>query len=209
MDALTLKEMEAIRHIRNWIAHRGRTPSLRELSGDLGYKSPKSAQDILEQLIEKKIIKKYESGGYLLLRDPDLDPANVQTVTVPIVGSVAAGTPILAEENIEGFLSVSTSLAKPGSKYYLLRIKGDSMDKVGINDKDFVLIKQQPTANPGEKVVALIDNEATVKEYHPQRDVVILKPRSSNSENKPIILHSDFSIQGVVKAVFPKEMLTA
>jgi repressor LexA len=203
MDELTNKQVEAVRHIRNWIANRGSTPSVRDLMGALGYKSPRSAQDILGQLAEKGIIKKFESGEYQLLRDPDIGQAHIQTVNVPIVGTVAAGTPILAEENIEGFVPISVSLAKPGSSYYLLRVAGDSMNEVGINDKDFVLVRQQPVAEPGEQVVALIDDEATVKEYHPKDDVVILKPRSTNPDNKPIILDRDFQIQGVVVAAVP------
>lgn len=198
MERVTNRELEAVRHIRNWIARRSRTPSVRELMGAMGYKSPRSAQDILEQLARKGIIKKFSAGDYQLLHDPDLGRAHVQTVSVPVVGTVAAGTPILAEENIEGFLPISTSLAKPGGKYFLLRAKGDSMDKAGIKDGDFVLVRQQAAADPGERVVALIDDEATIKEYHPQKNVVILKPRSRNLENKPIIVDQDFQIQGVV-----------
>lgn len=203
MDKLTIKQAEAARHIRNWIVHRGRTPSVRDLMAALGYKSPRSAQDILEQLAAKGIIKKFESGDYQLLRDPDLGPAHNQTVNIPIVGLVAAGTPILAEENIEGFVPISTSLAKPGGQYYLLRVQGDSMDEVGINNNDFVLVRQQLVADPGEQVVALIDGEATIKEYHPQEDIVVLKPRSTNPDNKPIILDHDFQIQGIVVASIP------
>src|SRR5271170_3213707 len=118
MENFSHKQLDAIRHIRNWIAHRGRTPSVRELMGTLGYKSPRSAQDILEQLAKKGIIKKFDSGEYQLLRDPDLGQAHTQTVNIPVVGTVAAGTPILAEENIEGFVPISISLAKPGSSYF-------------------------------------------------------------------------------------------
>lgn len=203
MENLSNKQTEAIRHIRNWIAHRGRTPSIRELMGNLGYKSPRSAQDILGQLAEKSIIKKFDDGGYQLLRDPDLGKMHGQTVNVPIVGTVAAGTPILAEENVEGFVPISTTLAKPGGSYFLLRVRGDSMDEAGITDGNFVLVRQQPVADPGEQVVALIDDEATVKEYYPQKDVVVLKPRSTNPDNKPIILDHDFQIQGVVVASVP------
>lgn len=203
MDELTIKQAEAARHIRNWIAHRGRTPSVRDLMAALGYKSPRSAQDILEQLAAKGIIKKFESGDYQLLRDPDLGRSHIQTVNIPVVGTVAAGTPILAEENIEGFVPISTSLAKPGAKYFLLRVNGDSMDEVGINGGDFVLVRQQPVADPGDQVVALIDDEATIKEYHPQEKVTVLKPRSANPNNKPIILDRDFQIQGIVIASVP------
>jgi repressor LexA len=203
MEQLTNKQAEAVRHIRNWIAHRGRTPSIRELMGNLGYKSPRSAQDILEQLAQRDIIKKFDDGGYQLMRDPDIGRSYGKTVDVPIVGTVAAGTPILAEQNIEGFASISTSLAKPGGEYFLLRVTGDSMDEVGINEGDFVLVRQQPVAENGDHVIALIDDEATVKEYHPKEDVVILKPRSTNPDNKPIILDRDFQIQGIVVATVP------
>src|SRR6266853_3075724 len=171
MDELTKKEREAVRHIRNWIVHRGRTPSVRELMSALGYKSPRSAQDVLERLAEQRVIKKFSDGGYQLLREQVGSETHARTVDVPIVGSVAAGAPILAEENVEGFVPISTSLARSGGKYSLLRVRGDSMNTAGIDDGDFVLVRQQSTADPGQHVVALIDDEATVKSYHPGRDV--------------------------------------
>lgn len=198
MNDLTTKELQAVRHIRNWIMHRGGAPSVRELMDALGYKSPRSAQVVLTQLERKGIIKKFPSGDYQLLRDSASGPVRAQTVDVPIVGTVAAGTPILADENLEGFIPISTSLARSGGKYFLLRIRGDSMDKAGINDGDFVLVRQQSTADPGEHVVALVDDEATVKAYHPGRDVVVLKPQSNNATHQPIVVDRDFRIQGVV-----------
>jgi len=123
---------------------------------------------------------------------------NARTVSVPVVGSVAAGAPILAEENIERYLKVSTEIAKPGFKYFVLRVKGDSMDEAGIHDGNLVLVRQQPTAEDGEIVVALIDNDATIKDFHRERGFVHLKPRSTNKEHKPIILKEGFQIQGVV-----------
>jgi len=195
---LTPKEIEALKHIRNWIAHRNHTPSMRELMKELGYKSPKSIQDIINSLEVKKIIKKFEPRGYKLLVNPDHGPMFANTVEVPLVGSAACGTPIFAEENIEGYIPVSTAIAKPGYKYYLLHAQGDSMNKAGINDGDVVLVKQQPTADDGEKVVALIDGEATIKEFYKSSNAVVLKPKSTNQEHKPIILTDDFQIQGVV-----------
>lgn len=199
----TNKQIEAIRHIRNWLMHRSRSPSIRELMVDLGYKSPRSVQDILEQLQDKGVIKKHEDGDYQLIMNPDFGSMHAQTINIPLVGVVSCGTPVLAEENIEGFIPVSTSLAKPGAKYYLLHAQGDSMDKAGINEGDLVLVRQQPTANEGDKIVALIDGEATIKEFHRTQDMIILKPKSSNKENKPIILTDDFQIQGVVIATIP------
>src|SRR5690606_25049529 len=107
----------------------------------------------------------------------------VQTVQVPLVGTVTCGAPILAQENIEALIQVSTALAKPGSKYFMLKAKGDSMDAAGINDGDFILVKQQPTAENGQRVVALIDDEATVKEFRCSGNIVTLLPRSSNKKH--------------------------
>ena len=203
-DSFSSRQMEAIRAIRNWIAHFGKAPSIRELMGVLKYKSPRSVQDLLSQLGERGIIKKNSNGSFQLLANPDFGPHHAQTVDVPVVGTVAAGMPILAEENVEGYLPVSTSLAKSGAKYFLLHVKGDSMNESGINDGDLVLVRQQPAADNGQKVVALVDDEATVKEYHQERGVVVLKPRSTNGQYKPIVLTEDFQIQGIVVATIPK-----
>ena len=123
---------------------------------------------------------------------------------MPLVGAAACGGPILAEENIEGFIPISTAIAKPGSKHYLLHARGDSMNRAGIKNGDMVLVRQRSTAEEGDKVVALIDNEATIKEYHRSNGMVVLMPRSTNREHKPIILTDDFQVQGVVVAVIPK-----
>ncbi|OGW90684.1 MAG: repressor LexA [Omnitrophica bacterium RIFCSPHIGHO2_02_FULL_63_14] len=199
----THKQLEAIRHIRNGLVHQGRTPSVRKLMTALGYKSPRSAQDILAQLQGKGVIRKLRSGDYQLTVDPNLGTARAQTVDVPLIGSVACGGPILAEENIQGFIPVSTAIAKPGSKHYLLHARGDSMDKAGIKNGDMVLVRQQSTATQGERVVALIDDEATIKEYRRSNGMVVLMPRSTNQTHKPIILTNDFQVQGLIVAVIP------
>lgn len=198
---LSPKQIEAIKHIRNSIVHFGRAPSIRELMKSLDSNSVRAVQEILMVLQQKGIIQKFDDGRYKLILNPDLGPSRAQTVDVPIVGVVACGTPALAEQNIEGYIPISTSLAEPGSKYFLLRAKGDSMDEAGINDGDLVLVKQQAFAQEGDRVVALIDDEATVKEIHKTADVVILKPKSSNKSHKPIILEGEFKIQGIVVTV--------
>lgn len=200
----TDKEMEAIRHIRNWLMHKGRTPSIRELMAALSYKSPRSAALIVENLLSKKVLKKRRDGSLQLLEDPSPDSINTRTVDVPLVGTVACGLPILAEENIEGRIPVSVNLAKQGLKYFLLRASGDSMDESGINNGDLLLVRQQPTANNGDIVVALIDDEATVKEFHLAKGAVVLQPRSRNTQHRPIILTDEFRVQGVVVATIPK-----
>src|SRR5690554_3691907 len=115
---LTPKELEATRHIRNWLVHHGRTPSVRELMRELKYKSPRSVQDLLEKLESKKVIQRTKTGNIQLKNDPESTASHAQTISVPIVGTVSCGSPIWAEENIEGYVAVSTSLVKTGSKYF-------------------------------------------------------------------------------------------
>lgn len=126
-----------------------------------------------------------------------------QTVNIPLLGSIACGAPILAIENIEAEVPISIELVKGSSKYFLLRAKGNSMNEVGISDGDLVLVKQQYTAENGDFVVALIDDEATIKEFRKNNDAIVLKPRSTEQKHQPIILTKDFKIQGVVVATIP------
>lgn len=200
---LTAKELETIRQIRNWLVHRGRTPSVRELMTELGYKSPRSAQDIIEKLKKKGFLKRKKTGTIQLIKDPDLSSTHAQTQDVPLVGMITCGSPIFAEENIEAMIPVSTTLVKNSAKYFILYAIGDSMDLAGIKNGDLVLVRQQDTAENGDKVVALIDNSATIKEFHKTDDLIVLKPNSSNPNQKPIILSEDFRIQGVITNIIP------
>jgi repressor LexA len=200
---LSKKQVDAVRHIRNWIMHKGKTPSVRELMSALGYKSPRSAALIIEKLIQKSILRKRANGDLQLIKDIDADSVHARTVDIPLVGMVTCGVPILAQENIEGFIPVSVSLAKPGFKYFLLRAKGDSMNKAGINDGDLILVRQQSVAQNGDIVVALIDDEATVKEFQHSKNCVVLMPRSNNKNHKPIILTENFQVQGVAVTTIP------
>jgi repressor LexA len=198
------KEMQAIRFLRNAIVHEGYSPSVRDLARELGYKSPRTAFLILESLIERGWLRRKADGDLQLRKDLADAEDHARTVEIPLVGTVPCGAPLLAEENVEALIPVSIRLARPGSKYFLLRAKGDSMDAAGISDRDLLLVRQQPTAENGDKVVALIDDEATVKEFHREKGVLILKPRSSNKEHKPIVLSEQFLIQGVVVSTLPK-----
>jgi repressor LexA len=200
MKQLTQKEIRALRIIRNAIIHRGSAPSVRGLMEELGYRSPRSASIIIESLSKKGYLTKRKDGTIKLTNDyGSCDRA--ATVNIPLIGEVACGYPILADENIEAYMSVSIKLAKPPHNYFLLRTAGDSMNARGINDGDLVLIRQQCTASNGELILALIDEEATIKEFHRAGDTVILMPKSNNPIHKPILLSEDFRIQGIVKAV--------
>ncbi|MCK4352574.1 repressor LexA [candidate division WOR-3 bacterium] len=204
-EKLSNKELEAIRHIRNSIMHKGQAPSIRELMTSMGYQSPRSISLIIDSLIKKGILqRKSDSKKLQIVKNLDDDETRAQTVDIPLVGVVACGTPILAEENIEAMFPVSTKWARPSSKYFLLRAKGDSMNEKGINDGDLVLVRQQIIADNGDIIVALIDDEATIKEFHFSGKTIVLKPRSTNEQHKPIILTRDFQIQGIVITSIPK-----
>lgn len=195
-----------MRHLRNAIVHDGYSPSVRDLSRVLGYRSPRTAFLLLASLIEKGWLKRRSDGELQLQKDLPESKDHARTVEVPLVGTVACGSPIFAEENIEAYIPVSTKLAKPGGRYFLLRASGDSMDKAGIDDRDLLLVRQQNHAENGEKVVALIDDEATVKVLQREKDVVVLRPRSSNKRHRPIVLSENFIIQGVVTSVLPSNL---
>lgn len=201
MNSTEKKDLEGYAFIRNRITHTGVTPSLREIGRIVGYRSPRSTQLMLERL-QKKGLVNYQAGTIKLL--PQSHPEMTeQTIEVPLVGSVACGVPTLAEQDVEAVVRVSTRLARPGHKYFLLRAKGQSMNRSGINDGDLVLVRHQATANEGDKVVALVDDEATVKHFHRGDGVVILKPNSTDKSYSPILLSSQFLIQGIVVSTLP------
>ncbi len=202
--AVTNKELEAIRKIRNSLMHVGRIPSMRELMSSLGYRSPRSASLIVDKLLKKGVLRRKEDGNLQFVKSLGDDTTRAQTVDVPLVGIVACGVPMLAEENVQAKIPVSTKLAKPPHHYFLLKAKGDSMDQRGIDDGDLVLVRQQTTANDGDMVVALIDDKATIKEFRVGKETYVLKPRSTNKTHQPIVLTKDFQIQGVVVTTIPE-----
>ena len=198
--------MKALRVLRNALVHCGASPSVRDMARALGYRSPRSAFLLLNQLAEKGFLRRKGNGQLQLRKDIMEKEDHAQTVDVPLVGTVPCGAPLLAEENVEVYIPVSTSLARPGSKYFLLRAKGDSMNQAGIENGNLLLVRQQQNAENGQKVVALIDNEATVKEFHRGENAVILMPKSKNKTHKPIVLTENFIIQGVVTTVLPANL---
>jgi repressor LexA len=202
MNNLNPKEILALKQIQSFVLKFGVSPSVRQLMKLMGYSSPRSAALIIESLSERGFLKKKADGSFQV-KDSLNEKDRAITIDVPLVGSVACGTPILADENIEAVFPVSDRLARSPYQYFILRAIGDSMNQSGINDGDFVLVKQQETARSGEKVVALIDDEATIKELLITPSTVLLLPRSTNKDYKPIVLTKDFRIQGVVTQVLP------
>jgi repressor LexA len=143
MKNLNDKDKKAFAFIRNNIIHYGDSPSLREINEITGGKSPRSASLVIERLANAGLIKKI--GRQLILTTAP-SSASVSTVDVPLVGAVTCGMPVLAEENIQDYIPISTALAKKGFTYFLLRAVGDSMDQAGIDSGDLLLIRQQATA---------------------------------------------------------------
>ena len=203
-ERLSVNDARALKLIRNSLMHTGIAPSIRGIMKALGYRSPHSAMLLVNQLIERGYLKRRRTDGRLqLIEDPEADRSHARTVGIPIVGSAPCGQPMLAEENIETTLPVSIALARPPHRYFVLRVKGDSMNKKGIQSGNLVLVRQQPDADNGQVVVALIDGEATIKELHKSEGAIILMPRSSNPNHRPIVLHEDFQIQGIVVNALP------
>jgi len=200
---LSSKAREALRHIRNSVMHTGKVLSVRDLMGSMDYKSPRSALLLMQELEQGGFLRKRSDGSYSMLKDLTNSEESVQTVNVPLVGTVTCGAPILAQENIEAMIPVSTGLAKPGSRYFMLRAKGDSMNEAGINNGDLILVRQQSTAENGQPVVALIDDEATVKIFNQTGAIVTLMARSTNKNHQPIIVTDGLRLQGVVVATIP------
>jgi repressor LexA len=202
---LSDNDKKTFAYIRNRIIHLGVGPTFREINEFTGKSSPRSASLVIERLVRAGLLKKV--GRRIKLRDPDLElKTSVATVDVPLVGSVACGVPILAVENIDTYIPVSTALAKKGGSYFLLRAVGNSMNQAGIGDKDILLVRHQNDANNGDRVVALINDEATVKHYERTAQAVILRPKSSEKQHKPIVLTDNCEIQGVVVAVLPSNL---
>lgn len=202
-ENVTEKESQALREIRNTFVHRGKCPSMRDLMKALGYKSPRSSALIINRLISKGFLRRKQGGNLQFIRDLKSNAMSAKTVNVPLIGTAACGLPILADQNVEAMIPISTDLAKPPSKYFLLKAKGDSMNLKGINHGDIVLVRQQSAAQFGDSIVALIDNEATIKEFYPSEHAIVLKPKSKNKQHKPIVLTKDFRIQGVIVTTIP------
>lgn len=203
-EYLSDKDKKAFALIRNMVIHQGSTPTLRKINEVTGGKSPRSASLVIARLVKAGLIQKY--GRKFRIIPSAIQSTSVSTINIPLVGSVSCGAPTLAEENIETYIPISTALAKKGSNYFLLRASGNSMNLAGIKDKDILLIRQQDTAENGEKVVALINDEATVKFFEKTDDAVILRPKSTDSTHMPIVLTDNCQIQGVVVAVLPSDL---
>jgi repressor LexA len=183
---LSQKQHEIIEVIRKALMRDGQAPTVREIGKETGLRSSCSVQKHLNQLEAKGFIKRdpYKYRSIELLQD-GAPMTRRRTVTVPLVGRVAAGAPILASENIEESFPLPESLIPRDTDCFMLRVKGDSMINAGIFDNDLVVVRAQETANNGDIVVALLGDEATVKTFYRAGDSIRLQPE--NPHLRPII----------------------
>lgn len=201
---LTARQREILDYIRAEIHRRGFPPSVREIGEAVGLSSSSTVHSHLAALEAKGLIRRDPSKPRALevldYRDNErgIDYERVQAV--PLVGQVAAGLPILAAENIESTLPLPASFA--GEDTFILRVKGESMIDAGILDGDFVVVRQQQTATNGEIVVAMLNEEATVKRFFRDGQRVRLQPENRAMEPIYADEHVDFAILGKVVALF-------
>ena len=208
---LTVKQEQILNFLKSFITEKGFPPSIREICSAVGLKSTSSGHAYLETLERKgyiikdshnsrciKIIDKNSgSNTSVPVQEPDIsvEATAESMVMVPVVGQVAAGTPILAAEHIETYYPVPADKLH-NKQTFFLRVKGDSMVNVGIMDKDLVLVEQQSSADNGDIIVALIDDSATVKTFYKESDHIRLQPE--NDYMDPIIVKDNLSILGKV-----------
>ena len=224
LEALTERQQEILDFISKEIQRNGYAPTIREIGEKLGIRSTNGVNDHLKALERKGYIRrqKDKSRTLRLARAPAVPAlsavaggaANTDVVralmpssnlvSVPILGRVAAGEPILAEEQALGRVQVDSFLIGTNKKVFALKVVGDSMIEDGIHDGDYLFVKKQSVAHPGEIVVAMIEGEATCKRYYPEGDRIRFQP--ANARLKPIYVTKDefreTSILGVVVGVY-------
>lgn len=202
-EDLSQKQIEVLLYIKSEIQRQGYPPAVREICKGVGIKSTSTVHSYLERLEVKGYIRKDPTKPRaieILDKNDDFLLAKKKTVDVPIVGKVTAGEPILAVENIEDTYPIPIEIIK-GYDVFMLKVRGESMIEAGILDGDLVLVKEQKTANNGEIIVALLDEEATLKRFFKESDCIRLQPENPFMEP---IYSRDISILGKVIGLYRK-----
>lgn len=210
MEKLKPREQKILDFMKKELGKKGYPPTVREICAALGIKSTSTVHKDIERIEQKGWLKKDPAKPRALMltereaetRDADgnVSTERIDVLDIPIVGRIAAGTPILADENIEETFPVPASHVQGTN--FMLTVRGDSMVEAGIFDGDLILVRQQETANNGDIVVAMLDgfeSEATVKRFYKEKGHIRLQPE--NSTLSPIIVE-DVTILGLVKGVF-------
>ena len=202
--ALSKQEQRVYDYIKEKVKESGYPPSVREVCAALGFKSTSSAHQYIWKLAEKGLIYKGDLKTRAIRIVEEESVPTQPSLSIPIVGKVAAGEPILAEQNIEDYFLIGENFFSTDSlknDNFVLKVQGNSMINVGINNGDYIIVSKQNTARNGEIVVALIEDSATVKTFYKEKDYIRLQPE--NDELDPIIV-KDVQILGKVIGLFRK-----
>lgn len=203
MTKLSKRQLDILEFIKEEVRKKGYPPSVREIGEAVGLASSSTVHGHLSRLESKGLIRR-DPTKPRAIEVLDLEEANniprSGIINVPLLGKVTAGLPITAIENIEEYFPLPENMAPHDEQIFMLEIMGESMIEAGILDGDFVIVKQQQTANNGDIVVAMTeDDEATVKRFFKEKDFVRLQPENSNMD--PIILRN-VSILGKVIGLY-------
>jgi repressor LexA len=195
MQGLTKRQEQTLDFIRSSIESRGYPPTLREIGEHMGIRSTNGVNDHLRALERKGYLRREDMKSRALKLVEDAVPTPIRSagsdddiIDIPVVGRVAAGLPLLAEENVVDTVRVDRMLVRGGREVFGLRVTGDSMIEAGILAGDYIFVRKQSTADRGDVVVALIGDEATVKHFYPERDYVRFQP--ANSKMAPILVRA-------------------
>ena len=203
LEDLTQKQIEILLYIKSEVQRQGYPPAVREICKGVNLKSTSTVHGHLEKLESKGYIRKDPTKPRaieILDKDDGFLLSPKKTIDVPIVGKVTAGSPILAVENIEDTYPIPLEIVE-GHDVFMLKIQGESMIEAGILDGDLVLVKEQSTALNGDIVVALLDEEATVKRFFKEENTIRLQPENQFMEP---IYSKDVSILGKVMGLYRK-----
>ena len=208
MEKLTSKEQLVFQKVREYLSE-GQKLTIRALQSSLGYASPRSISVLLEQIMEKWWL--YRDSLENIKISPQYTTDSYEVRGIPLIGAIACGMPIFAEENIETKIPISTKLLSPSDEYFFLRAEWDSMNQKWVENGDLVLIRKTNIPENGKIVVALINDEATLKEYRQVDSYVYLIPHSDNPRHKPIILDEsdgNIMIQWIYIRAFPGDLFS-
>ena len=196
---ISKKQEEILEYIKSQILERGFPPAVREICEAVNLKSTSSVHSHLETLEKNGYIHRDPTKTRAIeILDDTFNLTRREMVNVPIIGRVAAGEPLLAQQNIENYFPIPAEMM-PNKQTFLLQVQGESMINAGILNGDYILVQQQQTADNGDKVVALIDDGATVKTFYREEGIIRLQPE--NDFMDPIIV-KDCTILGKVIGVF-------
>ena len=196
---ISKKQLEILEYIKSQILERGFPPAVREICEAVNLKSTSTVHSHLETLEKNGYIRRDPTKPRAIeILDDNFNLTRREMVNVPIVGQVAAGEPILAQQNIENYFPIPVDFM-PNSQTFLLKVKGESMINAGILDGDMVLVEETPAASNGDMVVALVDDGATVKTFYKEEGIFRLQPE--NDFMDPIIV-KEVTILGKVIGVF-------